>query len=107
MSARRVELVPARNVARTSPGPATDYFTQRLRELIDTHAVRDTHGRTKRLNRHSFAELLQAQAKARAVRGVSQTEVYRLVAGDGTPTLDVLYEVAQLFKVSPRSLVPE
>jgi transcriptional regulator with XRE-family HTH domain len=108
MPKKNIELVPSESVAKRPPGPATDYFTQRLRELIETHGVRDRRsGRTKRLNCHALSELLRAQVSARGIRGLSQSQIYRMVAGSRSPTLDVLYEVAQVFDVSPRSLVPE
>ncbi|MCV6975112.1 helix-turn-helix transcriptional regulator [Mycobacterium bourgelatii] len=38
---------------------------------------------------------------------VSQTQIYRYYHGEAAPRLDVVYELAHLFGVSPRDFLPE
>ncbi len=42
-----------------------------------------------------------------ALRGTSQTSLYRLSRAETSPSIDVVYELAKAFKVSPQVFLPE
>lgn len=88
------------------PHAATTYFAQRLQELAATTNVRtlDASARVRRLTPLRLQKLLKEQAPDLPV---SQTQMYRYYHGEAAPRLDVVWELARLFGVSPRDFLPE
>lgn len=105
MSRRKIEPNPPRNGADTAHHPAVEYFSEHVKELLADHRVVDEEsGQWKRLNPHSFSELLQEQTEGKDVPGLSQNQIYRYLDGEAIPHLDAVYEIAKVFGVSPSSL---
>lgn len=86
------------------PHPATAYFSQKFRELAANKVVRDDGGRLHRLNPHAVYEILIEQSPELPV---SQSQIYRYYNGAATPRIDVVFELARLFDVSPSEFLPE
>ncbi|MFN6548146.1 helix-turn-helix domain-containing protein [Mycolicibacterium nivoides] len=87
------------------PHVATVYFAKRFQELAASMNVRmlDTD-RVRKLTPLRIQRMLKEQAPDLPV---SQTQIYRYFHGDAAPRLDVVYELARLFGVSPSYFVPD
>jgi len=92
---------------------ATAYFSARLRQLADSTEVhwlepgakrpRKAQQATSRLTPALIQRLLKEQAPDLPV---STTQMYRYYHGQAPPRLDVVYELARLFKVAPTFFLP-
>ncbi len=87
------------------PHPATVFFSKKFQELASATNVRllDT-GEVHRLGPVTVHRMLLEQSPELAV---SQRQVYRYYNGNATPRIDVVFELARLFGVSPRDFLPE
>jgi transcriptional regulator with XRE-family HTH domain len=85
------------------PHVATEFFAQQFQDLASTTQVRmlDTD-RMRKLTPLRIQRLLKKQAPDLPV---SQTQIYRYFHGEAPPRLDVVYELARLFGVSPTYFV--
>jgi transcriptional regulator with XRE-family HTH domain len=83
------------------PHESTVLFSARLRELADDTDVRlrDGSNRVRKLTPLRLQKLLKQQSPELPV---SQTQIYRYYHGEAPPRLDVVFELARLFNVSPR-----
>lgn len=87
------------------PHPATAYFSSRLREFCDAIIVRELkNGGVRKLNVPALYALLEEQSPDLAI---SMRQVRRYYDGTATPRIDVVYEIARLFGVSPQIFLPE
>lgn len=103
-----LERKPAESGSKPSKGPATKYFAAVLKDLLNHHAARDPEtGRTRKAKATSLSESLKSQNAEEALRGVSTSALYRLVNEETSPRIDVIYELAKVFQVSPRVFLPE
>jgi hypothetical protein len=84
--------------------PAQHFFAERCQELISTRKIRGDDGTYQRLTPRHIARLLKRRAPDIAI---SETQFYRYFHGDVAPRIDVVYEVAAIFGVSPRSFLPD
>jgi transcriptional regulator with XRE-family HTH domain len=86
------------------PHPSTVYFAEQLQQLASSTNVRmlDGSNRVRRLTLLRLQKLLREQAPDLPV---SQTQIYRYYNGEAPPRLDVVWELAHLFGVSPRVFV--
>jgi transcriptional regulator with XRE-family HTH domain len=84
---------------------ATEFFAQRFQALAASMNVRmlDTN-RVQKLTPLRIQRLLKEQAPELPV---SQTQIYRYFHGEAPPRLDVVYELARLFRVPPTYFVPD
>jgi len=85
------------------PHYSTEFFAQKFQELASSQQVRmlDTD-RMRKMTPLRIQRLLKEQAPDLPV---SQTQIYRYFHGDAPPRLDVVYELARLFGVSPTYFV--
>jgi hypothetical protein len=97
------ELVDASSVGPVQH-PAARYFAARCQELTETRKVRGPGGRVQRLTPRAIQRMLKQRAPDLAI---SETQFYRFYHGEVAPRLDVVYEVAALFGVSPREFLPD
>jgi transcriptional regulator with XRE-family HTH domain len=83
------------------PHEATTLFSERLRKLAEDTDVRISDGsnRVRKLTPLRLQKLLKEQSPELPV---SQTQIYRYYHGEAPPRLDVVFELARLFSVSPR-----
>lgn len=83
------------------PHESTMLFSERLRKLADDTDVRLSDGtnRVRKLTPLRLQKLLKEQSPELPV---SQTQIYRYYHGEASPRLDVVFELARLFNVSPR-----
>lgn len=83
-----------------TPHESTTLFSERLRKLAEDTDVR-IHGakRVRKLTPLRLQKLLKQQSPELPV---SQTQIYRYYHGEAPPRLDVVFELARLFDVSPR-----
>jgi transcriptional regulator with XRE-family HTH domain len=83
------------------PHESTTLFSERLRKLADDTDVRISDGsnRVRKLTPLRLQKLLKEQSPELPV---SQTQIYRYYHGEAPPRLDVVFELARLFNVSPR-----
>lgn len=84
--------------------PAARYFAARCLELTQTRKVRGLDGQIQRLTPRTIQRMLKQQAPQLAI---SETQFYRYFHGEVAPRLDVVYEVAALFGISPREFLPD
>ncbi len=93
--------------AAAGPGdqhPVTIYFAQRFRELAAAADARTlTCGEAGKINPHVLYRLLSERAPHLAL---SERQVYRYFNGAATPRIDLVFELAQLFGVSPCYFLP-
>ncbi len=89
-----------------NPHPAIKQFAQRLNELTAQCRVERISGSGKplKLTAKGVGELIRQQAPAVAD---SQSQVYRYYNAEAAPSIALVYELARLFNVSPRSFLPE
>jgi len=102
------ELVRAEQRGKAAIDPphvATEYFAKKFQELAASMNVRmlDTD-RVRKLTPLRIQRMLKEQAPDLPV---SQTQIYRYFHGEAPPRLDVVYELARLFGVSPSYFVPD
>lgn len=84
--------------------PATTYFSDRLRALSAATQLQEIEtGRIRRLNAPTVYAMLGEQAPELAI---SLRQMHRYYNGTATPRIDVVYEIARLFGVSPRVFLP-
>lgn len=84
---------------------ARTFFTARLRELMAGMAVRDLEtGRERKLTPLRLQQMLKQQAPNLAL---SRTQVYRYYKAEAAPDVEVVYEIAVLFGVSPSHFMPD
>ncbi len=103
-----LERKPPESASKRSVGPATIYCAAVVKDLLNRFAARNPEtGRTRRAKPTSLAESLKSQNAEEALRGVSTSALYRLVNEETSPRIDVLYELARVFQVSPRVFLPE
>lgn len=83
------------------PHESTTLFSERLRKLADDTDVRLSDGtnRVRKLTPLRLQKLLKQQSPGLPV---SQSQIYRFYHGEAPPRLDVVFELARLFNVSPR-----
>lgn len=68
-------------------------------------AVRDLEsGRQRKLTPRRLQQILTKQAPHLAL---SQTQVYRYCNAEAAPDVEVIYEIAVLFRVPPSHFVPD
>lgn len=84
------------------PHPATIFFSKKFRELA-ARSVRLDDGAHHRLTPVTVYQLLREQSPELPV---SQRQVYRYYNGTATPRIDVVFELARIFDVSPRQFLP-
>jgi transcriptional regulator with XRE-family HTH domain len=86
--------------------PAVSYFRARLTELTNGHAYRPvgTNSKLRQVTPLTVQKSLQHVAPEAAP---SQTQIYRYYSGEAVPDINVVFELADLFDVSPRSFLPE
>lgn len=102
---RKREVEAREALLQEPPHPAKEYFSNKLRELAKAKKVRMTDGSGKvlKLTPARIAELLKDQCPDLEI---SQTQMYRYYNGTVAPRADLIYELAFLFKVSPREFLP-
>ncbi|MFC5936953.1 MULTISPECIES: helix-turn-helix transcriptional regulator [Mycobacterium] len=85
------------------PHVATEFFAKRFQELAGSVKVRmlDTD-QVRKLTPLRIQRMLKEQAPDLPV---SQTQIYRYFHGEAPPRLDVVYELARLFNVTPTYFV--
>lgn len=88
------------------PHPSTTYFARQLQQLAADSSVRllDGSDRVRKLTPLQLQKFLKEQAPDLPV---SQTQIYRYYHGEASPRLDVVFELADLFGVSPTVFLPE
>jgi transcriptional regulator with XRE-family HTH domain len=86
------------------PNPATAYFSKKFQELAAAANVRLLDTGEGPVTVVTLHRMLIEQSPELAV---SQRQVYRYYNGNATPRLDVVFELARLFDVSPRDFLPE
>lgn len=87
------------------PHPAVKYFSERLQELAEKHRARlRDSDKVRKLTPSRIHQLLSEIAPDVPV---SQTQMYRYYNGKLAPRIDLVYELAYLFDVSPRHFFPE
>ncbi|WP_457180804.1 hypothetical protein [Mycobacteroides abscessus] len=87
------------------PHPAVKYFSERLQELAEKHRARlRDSDKVRKLTPSRLQQLLNEIAPDVPV---SQTQMYRYYNGKLAPRIDLVYELAYLFDVSPRYFFPE
>ncbi|MGJ6127353.1 helix-turn-helix transcriptional regulator [Mycolicibacterium sp. Y3] len=99
-----VPAVPAQARAVIDPPHvATEFFSKKFQELAGSMKVRmlDTD-RVRKLTPLRIQRMLKEQAPDLPV---SQTQIYRYFHGEAPPRLDVVYELARLFGVTPTYFV--
>jgi hypothetical protein len=90
-------------VAEVHPAPA--YFSERLRALSEAVHLREVGSdHVRKLTPPVIHAMLEDQAPDLAI---SARQMYRYYNGSATPRIDVVYEIARLFGVSPRVFLPE
>lgn len=104
----RIEPKSSEDTPETSVGPATIFFAGVLDDLLENTGARDIEtGRIRRAKPTSLSKALKTQRTGKALRGTSQSSLYRLVDAKASPSIDVVYELAKAFKVSPHVFLPE
>lgn len=84
--------------------PATAYFSERLRALAEAIQLREVDTEeVRKLNPPVIHAMLEEQAPDLAI---SARQMYRYYNGTATPRIDVVYEIARLFGVSPHVFLP-
>jgi transcriptional regulator with XRE-family HTH domain len=88
------------------PHASTTYFARELQKLAADSSVRllDGSDRVRKLSPLQLQKFLKEQAPDLPV---SQTQIYRYYHGEASPRLDVVFELADLFGVSPTVFLPE
>lgn len=85
--------------------PVARYFADRLTELRERNQVYiSTRNEYRPLTPYQVHKLL---IEHRPDLSVSQAHVYRLCRGAIAPRIDVVYELAMVFRVSPKFFLPE
>jgi len=85
--------------------PAAEYFSARLQELVAAWDVRNLEtGRTRKLTPLGLQRLLAERAPELPV---SPSQMYRYFHGQTAPSVNVVYELADLFGVAPNHFVPK
>ena len=85
--------------------PAVEYFSARLQELVAAWDVRNLEtGRTRKLTPLGLQRLLTERAPELPV---SPSQMYRYFHGQAAPSVNVVYELADLFGVAPNHFVPK
>lgn len=104
------ELVPAHKTPPKNDkrDPVAKYFSKVLMQLLRSKVVRETRtGRTREANPTALAKALEQQLAGTKLRGTSHQTLRRLLQGEAIPRIDVVYELAKFFDVSPRVFLPE
>ncbi|TMS50372.1 MULTISPECIES: helix-turn-helix domain-containing protein [Mycobacteriaceae] len=85
--------------------PAVTYFRERLAELTNSHRYRPagTGSKLRKVTPLAVQKSLQHVAPDFAP---SQTQIYRYYNGEAIPDIAVIFELADLFGVSPRFFLP-
>lgn len=86
------------------PNAISQDFSRRLNKLMSSTYVKDEEGagELRQLTPSSLHTVLQEVAPALSV---SRRHVYRMVAGQTVPRLDMIWALAKVFNVSPREFV--
>ncbi|MDA0250748.1 MAG: helix-turn-helix transcriptional regulator [Actinomycetota bacterium] len=85
--------------------PATAYFARRFRECAESLQLREVDSdEVHKLSPALIHALLEEQNPDLAV---STRQIWRYYSGVATPRIDIVYEIARLFGVSPRVFLPE
>ncbi|SHU64474.1 Uncharacterised protein [Mycobacteroides abscessus subsp. abscessus] len=87
------------------PHPAVKYFSERLQELAEKHRARLRD--SDKVRKLTPSRLQQLLCEIAPDVPVSQTQMYRYYNGKLAPRIDLVYELAYLFDVSPRYFFPE
>lgn len=99
---------PRKKNPRQSEAPAKQFFAATFNHLLGMTGARNLEtGRVRRAKCTSLAHVLKNQRVGPALRGTSESSLYRLSRGETSPTIEVVYELAKAFKVSPRVFLPE
>ena len=94
-----------RSIETGLPNDISRDFAGRLNDLIGKSFVKDVEtGEVRPLTAGGLHEVL---AEIAPDVSASRRHIYRIVAGEALPRLDMIVALARVFNVSPRELIPE